>query len=227
MGNKFEKFINFRIALFKFLMVFFIAGGGLLILVALSQIFTAKVPPEIVQISSVMAGAISVFFGLLFLLCLPLVLIFWLVVRRGLPKMTVIEKKKAKVRFFAGLGFAAAAIIFFSIVSGFHLGAKTCSDVECFIAKANNCTAVKWHSTDSAGMEWSFYSSPYCTFEKKLLTITGNESKGMKKVLEGQGLICDYEKNKFDSLWVNSLIFDLEPCHGDLKESIAKLLLLL
>lgn len=227
MGNKFEKFINFRINLFKFLMAFFLFGGGLLILVSLSQIFTAKVPPGVVQIVTIMSGVTSVVFGLLFLLCLPVALIFWLVVRKGLPKMAAAEKKKAKIIFFVGLGFAVVALIFFTIVTTLHLGAKTCNDAECFMAKANVCTAVKLQTTDSVGMEWSYYSSPYCIFEKKLLTITGNESEGMKKVLEGQSLSCDYQENKFDAQWVNSLIFDLEPCQGELKESIAKLLLLL
>jgi len=227
MENKFEKFINFRIALFKFLLTFFIAGGGLLVFVSLSQLFTAKVPPQIVQVSSIIAGVVSVIFGLLFLVCLPIALIFWLTVRKGLPKMAAIEKKKAKIRFFAGLGFAVAAIIFFNLVTTLRLGAKTCNDDSCFITMANNCTAVKWQTTDKAGMEWSYYSSPYCTFEKKLLTITGNESQSMKDVLEGQSLSCDYEQKKFDAQWVNSLIFDLEPCNGELKESIARLLLLL
>ncbi|MFA6132344.1 MAG: hypothetical protein WC702_04800 [Patescibacteria group bacterium] len=227
MGNKFEKFISFRIALFKFLMAFFIAGGSLLILVGLSQIFTVKAPSGIIQFFTVMIGQVSFFSGLLFLLCLPIAGFYWLAVRKGLPKMTAVEKKKTKIWFFVGLAFATAAIIFFSIVNSLHLGARTCDNVECFLAKANVCTAVKWQTTDSAGMKWLFYSSPYCRFDKKLVAITGNESSGMKKVLEGQGLTCDYEQNQFDSQWVNSLIFNLEPCHGDLKESIARLLLLL
>jgi len=227
MENKFEKFIKFRIALFKFLLAFFMAGGGLLMFVSLSQLLTAKVPPIIVQISSMATGVVSVTLGLLFLFCLPIALIFWLLVRKGLPKLTPVEKKKMKIRFFAGLGFAVTAVIFFNIVTALHLGAKTCNDDSCFITMANNCTAVKWQTTDKAGMEWSYYSSPYCTFEKKLLLITGNESQSMKDVLEGQSLSCDYEQKKFDAQWVNSLIFNLEPCNGELKESIAKLLLLL
>jgi len=211
----------------KFLMVFLFTGASLLVFFGLYQIFSPKMPPSVIQFFLIMLGITSLFFGLFFLLCSPIFLIKWLLIRKELPKIEPTEKKKNKIKFFVGLGFAVAAIIFFTIVTVFHLGAKTCDNVECFIAKANNCMAVKWRTVDSVGMEWSFYASSFCRFEKKLLTITGNESEGMKNVLEGQGLSCDYKKNLFDSMWVNSLIFNLEPCQGELKESIAKLLLFL
>jgi hypothetical protein len=227
MGNKIEKFIKFRALVFKYLLVFLIFGGGLLVLTALTQLLTTKAPPEFLQLFSIAIGIVSLFFIALFFICLFPLLIYWLVIRKDLPKLAVEEKKKVKEKFLLALGVAAGSIIFFFIITTFHLGAKQCDNSACFLESANNCWAVEWRMTDEAGMEWAFYASSYCRLEKKLLTITGQESQGLKNILEGQKLTCEYEQNKFDQLWIDSLVFDLEPCQGKLKESIAKLLLLL
>ncbi|MFH1089401.1 MAG: hypothetical protein V1716_03190 [Candidatus Uhrbacteria bacterium] len=227
MENKFEKFVHFRTSLLKFLTIFLFGGALLLLITSLGQLTIPNSQPTVLQVFLTIGGMVVIFFGLISLFCLPILFVWWLFVRKGISKMAPAEKKTAKIKFFVGLGCAVLSAIFFLAVNFWHLDAKKCDGAECFVDLANKCDAVKWQTTDKAGMEWLYYSSPYCRFEKKLLTITGNESQEMKKVLAGQGLSCDYKQTKFDSLWINSLIFDLEPCNGELKESIAKLLLLL
>jgi len=227
MENKFEKFVHFRTSLLKFLTIFLFGGALLLLITGLCQLTIPNSQPSVLQVFLTIGGMVIIFFGLIFLFSLPIFFIWWSFVRKEIPKMTAAEKKTAKIKFFIGLGGAILSAVFFLAVNFWHLDAKKCDGAECFVDLANKCDAVKWQTTDKAGLEWSYYSSPYCRFEKKLLTITGKESEGMKKVLAGQSLSCDYKQTKFDSLWINSLIFDLEPCNGELKESIAKLLLLL
>jgi len=98
-----------------------------------------------------------------------------------------------------------------------------CTDTGCFITAANNCENSSLTLTDDVGT-FSFSSTTACIFTKTLVGLNANETQEMKKALERKSMACKYEKGKFDSRLVTSLIFGSEYCEGNLKDAIGELL---
>ncbi len=98
---------------------------------------------------------------------------------------------------------------------------SACATKECFIASANNCDADGLTLTEDAGT--FTYVSKGCVFTKTLVRTEGTPE--IKGLLEGKSLTCAYEKGSFDARWVNSLVYGVELCEGELKDAIVGLLL--
>jgi len=96
----------------------------------------------------------------------------------------------------------------------------TCNTKDCFITKANNCENVNIDVTEDFGTV--NYASKDCVFTKTLISTNGTEET--KKLLESKTLSCKYEQSKFDQRWVNSIIFGIEYCEGELKDRIVDML---
>ena len=100
----------------------------------------------------------------------------------------------------------------------------SCITKECFINSANDCNELSMTLSEEAGV-FKYSSSKDCVFTKTLVTLSANETQEMKNLLEGKSFICRYEKGKFDSRWVTSLIFGTEYCEGELRDILGKLML--
>jgi hypothetical protein len=98
--------------------------------------------------------------------------------------------------------------------------AQTCDSKDCFITKANNCENVNMNVTEDFGM--MNYAAKDCIFTKTLLSTNGTEETNT--LLDGKSLTCKYEKTKFDSRWVNSIVFGIEYCEGELKDRIVDMM---
>lgn len=95
-----------------------------------------------------------------------------------------------------------------------------CNTKDCFIAKANNCEDANINVTEDFGT--LNYDSKGCVFTKTLLSTNGTEETN--KLIIGKSLTCKYEMSKFDSRWVNSILFGIEYCEGELKDRIVDLM---
>lgn len=99
-----------------------------------------------------------------------------------------------------------------------------CATAACFIEAASTCEDSEVTLEQPGG---TFkYSSTQCTIKKTLVTLDQSENQEMKHALEGKSLVCTYNKGAFDPRWVNSLVFGLESCKGELKDTLAWLLML-
>lgn len=98
-----------------------------------------------------------------------------------------------------------------------------CTTKDCFITLANDCNDTSLTLTEAAGV-LKYSSSKDCVFTKTLVSLKANETQEMKSLLQGKSLACRYEKGKFDRRWANSLIFGIEYCEGELKDTIVELL---
>lgn len=99
---------------------------------------------------------------------------------------------------------------------------EACTSQECFIEKANKCENAELTLTQKSG---TFkYSLKNCTLTKTLVELQDADPQEIRTQFEGKNLTCRYRKDNFNPQWVSSLIFGLEYCKGDLKNSLASLL---
>ena len=98
-----------------------------------------------------------------------------------------------------------------------------CSDKECFISAANECQDTSITLTEDMGI-LKYSSSKDCVFTKTLVSLNENETQEMKNILQGKSLTCKYEKGKFDQRLVTSLIYGMEYCEGELKDTLGQLI---
>ncbi len=109
----------------------------------------------------------------------------------------------------------------------FIFAAKSCYTAECFAEAANDCRKAKLEIVDDADMFWRYRAAAFCGgLEKTLVLSNDKETAPMKELLEGKSLFCDYTRGNFDKRWLTSLIFGLENCRGELKETLGQLLFL-
>lgn len=110
--------------------------------------------------------------------------------------------------------------VFFIFLS--HPSGGVCQSKQCLIDAANDCGSAEFNTQESYGeVNYLTYD---CTFIKNVTKLDAGEPEVVKKMLEGKGLYCTYEKGAFDERWVNSLTLGLDNCKGDLRESIGNLI---
>ncbi len=107
-------------------------------------------------------------------------------------------------------------------------GLKECSTVECIVETANECEEKVLELEEDIGtVEYSIQYDPnndFCTLNKKVAKVSDAENPVIKQMFEGKSLTCTYQPGEFNERWVTSLIYDIENCEGDLKESIGQLM---
>jgi phospholipid N-methyltransferase len=96
----------------------------------------------------------------------------------------------------------------------------SCDSKDCFITRANNCQDANIIVNETFGTV--NYASKDCVFTKTLLSM--NDTEEIRKLFEGKTLSCKYEQSKFDSRLVNTLVFGIEYCEGELKDRIVDML---
>ncbi len=106
-----------------------------------------------------------------------------------------------------------------------------CTDVGCFIAKADQCKTVTYDETTELGkisysVDGGKTAGTYCVMTKEIVELRANEDAFLKTALEKKKMDCAYSPGKFNGQWMTSMIEGLEDCHGDLKEAVGQLLLL-
>ncbi|HEV8290192.1 MAG TPA: hypothetical protein VGQ00_04560 [Candidatus Norongarragalinales archaeon] len=101
-------------------------------------------------------------------------------------------------------------------------GPLQCADKNCFINAASQCSAAKLVLNESYGAVK--YSTNGCVFTKRIVSLNESESPDLKLLVEGKSMACKYEKGKFDTNLVDSLLLGIEPCEGELKDAINELL---
>ena len=97
-------------------------------------------------------------------------------------------------------------------------------DLSNFIAAANDCRDMNQTVTNGVGT-FTYTSTSGCVFIKTLDHLNATESRGMKNMLEGKNMTCSYTKGAFDSRLATSLVGGMEYCNGDLKDSLAELMI--
>ncbi len=129
----------------------------------------------------------------------------------------------------AGVGFVLALIAMIAFASA--AGAIKCSDLNCFVAAANDCnTKVSYVDVTSAGT-FSYYvesvtDNAGCVLTKEITKFSEKEDQVIISALKNKKLYCKYTAGNFNEKWITSLFEDIENCDGNLKETIAQLLLL-
>ncbi len=104
-----------------------------------------------------------------------------------------------------------------------------CTDLKCFLNKANQCAPATYEETTDIGtIDYSVKAGVDngCTLTKQVVTLDNKENALVKKLLEGKQLECIYLKNQFNGQWMTSMIEGLDNCFGDLKDAVGGLLLL-
>jgi hypothetical protein len=99
---------------------------------------------------------------------------------------------------------------------------NTCDDADCFIAAADLCEDMEVVLSEDGGT-FAYSSSKGCILKKTVLKLDDNETEGMRSLLEGKSMSCAYEKGGFDRRLVLSMIFGLENCTGELRDSLGRL----
>ncbi len=120
------------------------------------------------------------------------------------------------------------------LLLGIYMGGITstrCADVGCFIAKANQCKTVTYDETTELGtisysVDGDKTAGTYCVMTKEIVELSKNDDAFLKTALEKKTMECVYSPYKFNGQWMTSMIEGLEDCHGDLKEAVGQLLLL-
>ncbi len=96
-----------------------------------------------------------------------------------------------------------------------------------FVIAANECQETFLEREEDIGIiEYQIHQDPrdFCTLDKKIVKVADNEDPVVKRMLEGKRLSCAYQKGQFNERWVTTLIYDIENCEGELKESIGQLM---
>lgn len=120
------------------------------------------------------------------------------------------------------------------LLLGIYMGGITstlCTDVGCFIARANQCKTVTYDETTDIGtisysVDGGKTAGTYCVMTKEIVELDKNEDAFLKTALEKKTMECVYSPYKFNGQWMTSMVEGLEDCHGDLKEVVGQLLLL-
>jgi hypothetical protein len=97
-----------------------------------------------------------------------------------------------------------------------------CQSKQCFIDAANDCGSATLTSQESYGT--ASYFAYDCIITKNITALSPGEPESARRLLEGKGFYCVYEKGAFDRRWVDSLTLGLENCHGELRDAIGVLL---
>lgn len=134
-------------------------------------------------------------------------------------------RKLALRIIYAWFALGAAASVGFWLYDTY--APKKCDDAACFVAAANECREAEFYHLDDARTFWKFNVPAGCgRFEKTLVNVGADEPAWMEKMLEGKSLVCDYARSGFDERWVESAVFGIEGCRGELKEALGQLLFL-
>ena len=94
-----------------------------------------------------------------------------------------------------------------------------CTTMACFISSANACNATNLTVTEDYGVI-NYATSANCTLTKTIIRLDANETQQMKALLEGKSMICSYENGKFDTDLVNTMVFGIENCIGELSDNL-------
>lgn len=127
-----------------------------------------------------------------------------------------------------GIGLVIAVIVMITFITSVGSSSK-CTDMDCFISNANQCKPTMYVVTTEMGEIAYFIETDKtgnCILTKEIVELSKNEDPALKKVLEGKKMECTYSSGKFNGQWTSSMIEGLEDCHGELKDAIGQLLLL-
>ena len=183
-------------------------------------------------IASLVLGIISILLG-----WIPFVgwILVILALVFGILALIKIKKGEASGKNMAIAGLILGGIsILFAIMMGVFVfmsdKSDVCSDINCFIAKANQCEPVVYEETTDMGSIRYFSvkkeDTDNCILVKEIEELSKNEDPLIKKLLEEKEMECTYTKGNFNSRWMTSMTAGLEDCQGELKDAIGPLILL-
>jgi len=147
-------------------------------------------------------------------------------------QLTPEEEKRGMKRAFILWGLTGVfllALAFFWLAYFSGIFPVNCTDLGCFITKANQCASATYQTITGIGtINYSVKSvaGGSCVLTKQLVKVNPNENAVLKKVLENKQLECIYAKGQLNGQWFISMIEGLDNCDGDLKDVIGQLLLL-
>ena len=139
-------------------------------------------------------------------------------------------EQKRKIR--PGFIIAGILVIIFGFSMMYFMGASyknaseqsgICKTDECFISAANLCENSTFYSNEDLG--FVRYETSECFFMKTVVKANDKEIPEVKEMVEGKGLLCQYDFGNFDEKWISSISDDLENCQGPLKDAIGELIL--
>lgn len=103
-----------------------------------------------------------------------------------------------------------------------NASAAACSDKQCFVSAANACGKETIQINEDYGVV--NYSTSNCVLNKTIISLNQNESTDIKRLVEGKSMLCRYENGAFDQNWINSLVFGIEKCEGELRDVLGQLI---
>lgn len=184
-------------------------------------------------IASLVLGIISVILG-----WIPIAGLIFVIPTLVFSILALIKIKKGEVSgkniAVAGLvlgGIGLLLAIMFWVFVYMSIDDETlCKDMDCFIAKANQCEPAVYDETTEMGSIRYFSvkkeDTDNCILVKEIEDLSENEDSLIKKVLEGKTMECTYTKGNFNNRWMTSMTSGLEDCHGELKDVLGPLILL-
>ncbi len=182
-------------------------------------------------IASLVLGILSVLLGWLpFVgwILVILALVFGILALIKIKKGTASGKNMA----IAGLVLGGIGLLFAIMMGAFVFTSdksNVCGDIDCFIAKANQCEPAVYEETTDMGKIMYYTETDdagNCVLRKVITELSKNEDPIIKKVLEDKGMECTYTKGNFNNQWMTSMVKGLEDCQGELKDALGPLLLL-
>ena len=105
----------------------------------------------------------------------------------------------------------------------FNPAIQQCETKDCFMVAANECKDVVFTSNELIGKVK--YKSEGCVFTKTIVKCNETEIPEIKAMIEGKSFTCKYKIGEFDKRWLSTLIYGINECDGELKETIGKMLL--
>ncbi len=191
------------------------------ILAGIGSRFTRSAPPGLGAILALLTAYVALAVAVEIIILIPY---FWRRHRLGQEGVKAVKKEAARRWRVIWL----YSLLFHLLLSGGILFSfsrvRECRTAECFIEAAGSCRRAKLVAEGKGWIEWSYRSDGFCRFTKTAARLDGRESPRMKELLEGKSLACAYEKGEFDERWVTSLLYGIENCDGELKETLGKLL---
>lgn len=182
-------------------------------------------------VASLVLGICSVVLGWIPFVGWIFVVLAWVF---GILALIKIKKGTAsgKNMVIAGLILGGIGLLFAIMMGAFVFTSgksDVCKDMDCFIAKANQCEPAVYEETTDMGKIMYYIKTDdagNCVLRKVITELSENEDPIIKKVLEDKGVECTYTKGNFNGQWMTSMVKGLEDCQGELKDALGPLLLL-
>ncbi|MBT3408736.1 hypothetical protein HN415_08730 [Candidatus Woesearchaeota archaeon] len=114
-------------------------------------------------------------------------------------------------------------LLSFILLFFFNNSVENCSDLDCFLEKANKCEKSSYiYDNNEIIFEVSSnkFGDNTCQLTKKVIGLPSLEPSIIKEAILNKELKCIYNMDEFNQKWINTLLGGLNDCEGELKNSL-------